>query len=97
MAIDKVINGLIGASTLGELQVRFRQFCAHFGPVKSAQVMLIGEYGAFCAFCTAEFPDARAHEMLIRNYGFKEIGSNVYLPLALPSEFERRSAVRAAA
>ena len=96
MPIDKAINELIDATTLGGLQLRFRQFCAHFGAVKSTQVLLVGEYGSFCAFCTAEFVDARAQETLLRRYGFKEIGSRVYLPLALPPDFERRAAVRAA-
>ncbi len=96
MAIDKAVSGLIGASTLGDLQVRFRQFCAQFGAVRSSQVILFGEFGAFCAFCAAEFVDARAHGALVRGYGFKEIGDKVYLPLALPADFERRSAIRAA-
>jgi hypothetical protein len=94
--IDKAVSGLISASTLGDLQVRFRQFCAHFGVVKSAQVIMFGEYGTFCAFCTAEFVDQRAQETLIRSFGFKEIGNKVYLPLALPPDFERRAAIRAA-
>ena len=96
MTLDKAINGLIDAGTLGDLQLRFRQFCAHFGAVKSTQVLLVGEYGAFCAFCTAEYIDRRAQEALVRGYGFKDIGNRVYLPLALPVDFERRAAVRVA-
>jgi hypothetical protein len=96
MPIDKVISELISANTLGELQLQFRQLCAHFGAVKSSQVILVGEFGNFCAFCMAEFADPHDQELLIRGYGFKEIGNRVYLPLALPAEFERRAAVRAA-
>jgi hypothetical protein len=96
MAIGNVIGELVDASTLGELQLRFRQFCAHFGAVRVSQVMLFGDYGAFCAFCVAEFVDARTRDALVRGFGFKEIGPAVYLPLALPSDFERRAAVRAA-
>jgi hypothetical protein len=96
MRIDKVISELITASTLGELQLQFRQLCAHFGAVKSSQVILVGEFGALCAFCTAEFADPRDQEPLLRGYGFREIGNRVYLPLALPADFERRAAVRAA-
>jgi hypothetical protein len=96
MPVDKAISELISATTLGGLQLRFRQFCAHFGAVKSTQVLLVGEFGAFCAFCTAEFVDAHAQEALLRGYGFKEIGNRVYLPLALPADFERRAAMRAA-
>ena len=87
MSIDKAISELIGATTLGGLQLRFRQFCAHFGAVKSTQVLLAGQFGSFCAFCTAEFADPDA---------FREIGTHVYLPLALPAYFERRATVLAA-
>ena len=96
MPINEAIDELIGATTLGGLQLCFRQFCAHFGAVKSTQVLLVGQFGSFCAFCTAEFAAPDAGEPLLRGYGFKEIGAHVYLPLALAADFDRRAAVRAA-
>jgi hypothetical protein len=90
------IEQLVNATDFADLQLWFRRFCAQIGEVKSSSVQLVGEYGAFCAFCIVEMRESGASEVLVRRFGFREIGGKVYLPLALSAQFERRAAARAA-
>ncbi len=96
MSIDRTIEQLLNAQTIGNLQRCFRQLCSHVGEIQLAEIVLAGTYGDFCAFCTIQMNAREAQDELIRRFGFKQIGSKAYLAIALPTDFERRALARAA-
>ena len=96
MSVDSAVAQMLDAGDLGNLQVGFRRLCSYFGEVKFSQVLLAGSYGSLSAFCAVEMKDPEAHQALVRRFGFRPIGSLVYLPVPLPAMFERRTVARVA-
>jgi len=91
-----VIQQFIDATSLAGLRIAFSKLCARAGDVDQIEIFLYGTYGDFSAFCTAKMRTREAENTLLRQYGFQQLGSRVFLPRALSPEFERRELARVA-
>ena len=91
-----IIQQFIEAPDLTSLRIAFSKLCTGVGEVDAIDVLLHGKYGEFFAFCMVKMKAGAATDTLLRQFGFQQIGAWLYLPRALPPEFERRALARVA-
>ncbi len=96
MQNSQVIQQFLDAKDPPSLRIAFSELCASVGEVERVEILLTGNYGDFGAFCTAEMKTKEAGETLVGMYGFQQLGTRVFLPRVLSSEFERRLLARVA-
>ena len=92
----EVIQQFVEAGNLTALRIAFSKLCSEVGEVDTLDVLLHGVYGEFFAFCMVKMKTEAATDLLLRLFGFQQIGNWIYLPRALPAEFERRALARVA-
>jgi hypothetical protein len=94
--MQQVIQQFVDAPNLTALRIAFSKLCTEAGEVDALDVLLHGSYGEFFAFCMVKMKSGAAADRLLRQFGFQQIGNWIYLPRALPREFERRALARVA-
>ena len=92
----QIIQQFVDAENLTSLRIAFSKLCTEAGEVDALDVLLHGTYGGFIAFCMVKMTTEAAADRLLRQFGFQQLGNWIYLPRALPREFERRALARVA-
>ncbi len=92
----EVIRQFVEATNLTSLRIAFSELCSAVGEMESNEVLLYGTYGNFCAFCIATMKTSAAADTLVRQFGFQQLGTRIFLPRAFPPGFERRVLARVA-
>jgi len=93
---SEIIHQFIDAPNLAALRIAFSKLCSEVGEVDAIDVLLHGQYGEFFAFCMVRMKAGAATDILLRQFGFQQIGAWLYLPRALSPAFERRALARVA-
>jgi hypothetical protein len=92
----QIIQQFVEAGNLATLRIAFSKLCSEAGDVDTLDVLLHGSYGEFFAFCMVKMKSGPAADLLLRQFGFQQLGNWIYLPRALPPAFERRTLARVA-